>query len=123
MAHKILIVDDEQDIVTVLHAALQKKGYDVCDAADGFEALQKVGVEKPDLILLDIMMPKLDGYSVNFRLKENPETAKIPVIVITGRGNMQEFLKVRDDLTVAAYLEKPFTVVMLLEKIHEILHD
>ena len=67
------------------------------------------------------MMPRLDRYSVNLRLKENPETANIPVIVITGRGHIKELLKLREELSVAAYLEKPFPVSALLEKVEEIL--
>lgn len=121
MAKKILLVDDERDIVYILKAALEKKGYEVIEAYDGIEALEKTAAHKPDAILLDIMMPRLDGYSVNLRLKENPETANIPVIVITGRGHIKELLKLREELSVAAYLEKPFPVSALLEKVEEIL--
>jgi response regulator RpfG family c-di-GMP phosphodiesterase len=67
------------------------------------------------------MMPKLDGYSVNLKLKENPETENIPVIVITGRGHLKELLQIRGDITVAAYLEKPFPLKVLVEKIKELL--
>jgi DNA-binding response OmpR family regulator len=121
MPHKILIVDDEKDIVTILKMALEKQGFLVAEAYDGFEAMQKIATEKPDLILLDLMMPKLDGHSVNLRLKENPETAGIPVIVITGRGHLKELLGISGELLVAAYLEKPFPVSLVLEKIRAIL--
>lgn len=119
MKRKIMIVDDERDIVLILKMALEKAGYDVVEAYDGLEALEKVKGEKPDLILLDIMMPRMDGHSVNLKLKEDPETAGIPVIVITGRGHLKELLQVRDEVRIAAYLEKPFTVSMLLDKIRE----
>ena len=121
MKKKILIVDDERDIVIILRLALEKEGFEVSEAYDGVEALQKVALDKPDIILLDIMMPKMDGHSVNLKLKENPETAKIPVIVITGRGQLKELIQAREEITIVAYLEKPFTVSILLEKIREAL--
>jgi response regulator RpfG family c-di-GMP phosphodiesterase len=120
MHRKILIVDDEPDIVLVLRMKLEQEGYAVCEAHDGLQALDVVGQEKPDLILLDIMMPKLDGYSMNLRLKDNPDTARIPVIVKTGKGHVKELLEIRDELRVASYLEKPFPVSLLLEKIKEV---
>ena len=123
MKRKILIADDEKDIVIILKLALEKEGYAIISAYDGLEALEKVAAEKPDLILLDIMMPKMDGYSVNLKLKENPETAKIPVIVITGRGQLKELVQARQEITILAYLEKPFTVAMLLGKIREALGE
>jgi DNA-binding response OmpR family regulator len=121
VANTILIVDDERDIVTILKMALEKEGFQVLEAYDGIEAMQKITDKKPDLILLDLMMPKLDGHSVNLRLKENPDTANIPVIVITGRGHLKELLGITGELLVAAYLEKPFPVSLLLEKIRNIL--
>jgi CheY-like chemotaxis protein len=121
MAKKILIVDDERDIVTVLKMSLEKEGFVTDEAFDGIEALQKVATQKPDLIVLDIMMPKLDGHSVNIKLKDNPKTATIPVVVITGRGRMKELLEIREELRVSEYLEKPFTVAYLVRRIKEIL--
>jgi len=121
MAYKIMIVDDERDIVLVIKMSLEKYGYQTCEAYDGIEALEKIKTEKPDLVLLDLMMPRLDGHSVNLRLKENPETAGIPVIVITGKGHLKELLEIREELSVAAYLEKPFKVTTLIEKVKEIL--
>ena len=114
-------MDDEDDIRLVLRAALEKRGYIVDEAENGSVALQKIASSRPDLVILDIMMPILDGYSVNLRLKENPETATLPVIVITGKGTIGEFMKVRNELMVAAYLEKPFAVSMLVDKLQEIL--
>jgi len=121
MGKKILIVDDEKDIVTVLKMSLEKEGFETDQAFDGIEALDKVAKEKPDLIILDIMMPKLDGHSVNIKLKNDPKTASIPVVVITGRGRMKELLEIREELRVAEYLEKPFTVAHLVSRIKEIL--
>ncbi|HRY29256.1 MAG TPA: response regulator [Elusimicrobiota bacterium] len=117
----VLIVDDEPDVVFVLKTALEKNGYAAETAANGVEALEKVPSLRPDAIVLDLMMPKLDGISVNARLKENPETREIPVFVVTGKGHLRELLEVRQDFRVAAYLEKPFRVAQLLEKLREVL--
>ncbi|MHB9154948.1 MAG: response regulator transcription factor [Endomicrobiales bacterium] len=121
MPHRILIVEDEQDVIAVLRMKLEEEGYLVAEAHDGLEGLARIREEIPDLIVLDIMMPGLDGYSVNLRLKDDPRTARIPVIVMTGKGHMQELLKIRDELSVTEYLEKPFRIALLLEKIREIL--
>lgn len=118
---KILVVDDERDIVEVIQMSLQKNGYSVETAYDGVEALEKIESDKPDLVVLDIMLPKLDGYSVNLKLKENPETENLPVIVITGRGHLKELLQIREEITVSAYLEKPFPLKLLVDKIKELL--
>ncbi|MBN1621680.1 MAG: response regulator [Endomicrobiales bacterium] len=120
MSKNILIVDDEKDIVLVLRLALEKAGYNVFEAYNGIEALKIADEKGPDLIVLDIMMPQLDGHTVNIRLKENPKTAKIPVIIITGRGNFKELIEVRNDLKIFEYLEKPFAVSVLIDKIKEI---
>ncbi|MCB4756619.1 MAG: response regulator [Elusimicrobia bacterium] len=116
----ILIVDDEPDVVFVLKMALEKNGYKTVEASNGLEALEKVHIQHPDAIILDLMMPKLDGHSVNLKLKEDPRTAHIPVIVVTGKGHLKELLDIREDLKVTAYLEKPFPVSLLLEKLGEI---
>jgi CheY-like chemotaxis protein len=116
----ILIVDDEPDVVFVLKMALEKNGYRTSGATNGMEGLESVRTNQPDAIILDLMMPKLDGHSVNLKLKENPETAHIPVIIITGKGQLKELLDIREDLKVTAYLEKPFPVAVLLEKLNEI---
>ncbi len=117
----ILIVDDEPDVVTTLAYALEAAGYGVRRAFDGFQALESIAKEKPDAILLDLMMPNMDGHSVNIRLKADPSTASIPVMVMTARAQLKELIEVRKDLQVAAYLEKPFRVKDLIAKLSEIL--
>jgi DNA-binding response OmpR family regulator len=120
MAKKILIVEDDADIVEIINMALQKQGYEVYIAYTGVVALNKL-ITKPDLILLDLMLPELDGRAVNLRLKENPETKDIPVIVMTGKGHLREVFDIKEGVNVAAYLEKPFPIKVLLDKISELL--
>jgi len=122
MTKKILVVEDEKDISDIFQAALEKNGYSVETAYDGEEALNKIGTgARPDLILLDLMLPKVDGFNVNLRLKDNPETAKIPVIVVTGKGNFREFFNLKENAAIAAYYEKPVPVKMIVNRINELL--
>ncbi len=118
---KILVVDDEEDIVYLLREALQDEGYQTFGAFNGQEALEIVQKEKPDLILLDIMMPKIDGYSLNQQLKKHQETHDIPVIVISGRGQLRDLFLLNQESPIADFLEKPFPVKLLLEKIEQVL--
>ena len=120
MSKKILVVDDEKDIVEVISMYLEREDYDPLAAYDGQEALQKIILQQPDLVVLDIMMPKLDGHSLNIKLKENPETKDIPVIVMTGKGHLREIITARKDVTIVDYIEKPFQMNELLEKIKNV---
>lgn len=83
MAKKILIVDDEPDMVEMLKARLGKKGYNVIGAIDGEEGLKKAASEKPDLILLDVLMPGISGFEMCEHLKGDPKTSGIPVVMLT----------------------------------------
>ena len=120
MVKKILIVEDDVDIVEVIGIALQKEGYEIYKAYNGVVALNKL-ITKPDLILLDLMLPELDGNSVNLRLKENPDTKNIPVIVMTGKGQLKELFDLKEGANISAYLEKPFPIKVLIEKIKQII--
>lgn len=83
MAYKILVVDDEQDVVALIETTLKGEGFDVVTAYDGITALDVCNTEKPDLILLDIMMPMMSGYEVCEQIKANPLTQHIPVLCIS----------------------------------------
>src|ERR1051326_3784098 len=117
MAQRILVTDDEERVVRLLQIRLEALGYEVVPAHDGEAALQKVAEGKPDLVLLDVMMPKMDGFEVLRRLKADPETAPIPVIMLTARGQF-------DDLAHGYgegahwYFHKPFDVAELEQFIH-----
>jgi DNA-binding response OmpR family regulator len=117
---RILLADDEEDIKTVVTMFLQSEGFEVVTAFDGLDALEKAQSEKPDLILLDLMMPVLDGYEVCKRLRASEQTANIPVLILTAATQKESRARA---LRVGAkdYLVKPFEPERLLEKIQKIL--
>lgn len=82
-ASKILVVDDEPDVVSLIERTLASDGFDVVKAYDGIGALDLIGTEKPDLVLLDLMMPMMSGYEVCQQIKSNPQTAEIPVVCLS----------------------------------------
>ena len=85
MAQKILVVDDEKDLVELLEYNLRKEGFTVTSASDGLEALKMAVKESPDLIILDVMLPGMQGMEIIKRLREKQETAQTPVIFLTAR--------------------------------------
>ncbi len=117
---KILVVDDEIYIVHILDFSLGMEGYEVVTALDGEQALEKARTEKPDLIVLDIMMPKLDGYETCKRLKADAETRDVPVILLSAKGrNIDQ--KVGFEVGADDYITKPFSPRKLVERINAIL--
>lgn len=114
----ILAVDDEPDVLMILRTALQTEGYDVCTASNGPDCLEVAAEKKPDLIILDLMMPGMDGFAALQKLKSNPETSTIPVIMLTG---VSEKTKVQQALTsgIAYYLTKPFDFDDLMTKVDQ----
>ena len=120
MPEKILIVDDEEDIATALSIRLKAMSYDVILAFDGMAALAKAREEKPDLILLDIMLPKLDGYKVCRMLKFDEKFRHIPIIMVTAKVG-ESNLKMGEEVGADAYIIKPFNPGELIDKIKELL--
>ena len=119
---KVLVVDDEPYILRSLRMILEMEGYQVDTASDGLEALKKVSENKPHLILLDIMMPNMDGYEVAKRLKGDSATSDIFILTLTAKG--QEKDKMRSvSLGVDEHLTKPFSPNKLLERVKEILGE
>jgi len=116
---KVLVVDDEQDVVELIKFILEKDGCTVVIAGNGQEGLEKVQEEKPELIILDVMMPGIDGYTVNNRLQENEETRNIPVIILTAKGQMRDLFALGSNIM--AFMEKPFDPKNLRDKVREIL--
>jgi len=93
MPKKILAVDDEKHIVRLVQVNLERQGYEVITAYDGKEALQKVEEERPDLVVLDVMMPYMDGFEVLQNLRRNPSTRDIPVIMLTAKAQDQDVFR------------------------------
>lgn len=122
MAKRILVVDDEPDLVEMIKMRLEASGYEVIPAYDGKEALDKAKKEKPDLIILDLMLPKIDGYKVCRMLKFDEKYKKIPIIMFTARAQEQD-IKLGKDVGGDAYITKPFEPQGLLAKIKELLKE
>lgn len=114
-----MVVDDENDVVELIKFMLEKDGHEVITASNGRECLEKVEPTKPDLIILDIMMPEIDGYTVNTRLQEKDETRTIPVIILTAKGQMRDLFALGTNIV--AFMEKPFDPKGLRDKIREFL--
>lgn len=120
MGKKILIVDDEKDLVETMTLRLEAAGYEVLCAYDGQDGLEKARDIKPDLILLDVMMPKMDGYQVCRMLKFDEDYKNIPIIMLTARGQEQD-RKTGIDVGTNDYITKPFDSKDLLARIQKIL--
>ena len=117
---KILVVDDEIYIVHILDFSLGMEGYEVVTALDGEQALEKAHAEHPDLIVLDIMMPKLDGYETCKMLKADPATKDVPVILLSAKGRIVD-QKVGFEVGANDYITKPFSPRKLVERINALL--
>jgi len=121
MAKKILVIEDDIDLNTVIELNLQKEGYITDHAYDGEEALKKVEEFQPDLIILDVMLPKLNGVEFNTKLKSNPKTKNIPIIALTGKLGTKELFTVNNQLTVSAFFYKPVLMKDMLAEIKKLL--
>lgn len=119
MPKKILAVDDEKHIVRLVQVNLERAGYTVVTAFDGKEALQKVAEENPDLVVLDVMMPYMDGFEVLQNLRRNPSTRDIPVIMLTAKAQDADVFKGWQS-GVDCYLTKPFNPMELLSFVKRI---
>jgi len=114
---KILVIDDEKDVVELLKFLLEKDGHSVATAFNGKEGLSCIDKAKPELILLDVMMPEMDGYTVQNNLLQNPDTKNIPIIILTAKGQLKDVFSMAPN--VKAYMEKPFDPKSLREKIKQ----
>ncbi len=123
MAEKILIVDDDREMVELIELFLSNAGYETISAYSGEEALEKTFREKPDLILLDIMMPKIDGWEVLRRIKNDPETQNTPVAFITARTQNIDKMIGLSVMKAEGYITKPFGKKELLEEVERILRS
>jgi DNA-binding response OmpR family regulator len=117
---KILVVDDEIDIVETLIFMLKSRGFEIIIAHDGGEGLAKAKSEHPDIILLDITMPVMDGISVCAKLKASKDTAKIPVIMFSAKGESESVSSAKR-VGANDYIVKPFNLPVLLAKLNKFL--
>ena len=117
---RILVVDDDQVIQQLLKVNLELEGYAVEVAEDGQEALDQFDEFRPNLILLDIMMPRLDGWEVCRRLKDDVATADVPIVLLSARAQEADVQR-GTELGVAAYVTKPFDPIQLLDLVADIL--
>jgi two-component system, OmpR family, alkaline phosphatase synthesis response regulator PhoP len=119
---KILIVEDEVELVEMVKMRLEANGYEVVTAYNGEDGLLMARREKPDMILLDLMLPKMDGYQVCGILKKDKEYAGIPICMFTARAQESE-QKLGMELGADAYITKPFEPPVLLAKIKELIGE
>lgn len=120
MAWKVLIAEDEPNIVTSLEFLMRKCDYEVCVARDGEEALRLAEEFRPNVVLLDVMMPRRNGFEVCRRIRENPDLARIRILMLSARGRDVEIDKGLA-LGADAYITKPFSTKELLAKVRELL--
>lgn len=122
MAQRILIVDDEPNIVVPLEFLMRREGYEVAVAGDGQAALDALEAGAPDLVILDVMLPKLSGFEVCRRIRADPRWPRVKVLMLTARGRDQEVEKGLG-LGADAYVTKPFSTRELVARIRALLGD
>jgi two-component system alkaline phosphatase synthesis response regulator PhoP len=121
MAKKILLVDDERDLAETGKIVLEEEGYDVQLAFDGLSAVEKVYEERPDLVVLDISLPEMDGYQVCRVLKNDPQYADIPIIMLTARTQRSDEFRGKET-GADEYMTKPYSPQILIESVNRILN-
>ena len=117
---KILIIEDELELVSLMRSRLKDHNYEVISALNGLEGVDIARQEIPDLIILDVMMPKLDGYNVCRMLKFDEKYKKIPIIILTARGSEQD-RNIAQQIRADAFLTKPFRSEILMQEIKKFL--
>ena len=122
MGKTIFIADDESGFVSTLKSRLEFEGFEIATAPDGKSALDRITDEMPDLILLDIMMPAMNGYQVCRELKENPDTNPIPILMLTAKSQESDKFW-GNEAGADAYMTKPFDMDELIGEIRRLLHE
>lgn len=121
MSGKVLVVDDEEGIRVLCRVNLELGGFTVFEAGDGLEALEVAKAEQPDVIFLDLMMPKMDGWEALSKLREDDTTAGIPVVLLTARTSEEDQIRGWSE-DIFEYLPKPFNPQVLVEWAHHALN-
>ena len=117
---KVLLVDDDPVILKLLQVNFEMEGYKVSTANDGVEGLEKARAERPDIVLLDIMMPRMDGLQVTKELKGSDDTKGIPIILLSAKAQASD-VQAGKDMGADDYLTKPFDPLELLDRVNELL--
>jgi two-component system response regulator VicR len=118
---RVICIEDEPEMIDLVRLILGRKGFEVIGADGGIEGLEKVRTEKPDLVLLDLMMPDMDGWEVYQQIKADPELREIPVVVVTAKAQSIDKVLGLHIAKVDDYITKPFGPQELLESVEKIL--
>ncbi len=121
MVKKIMIVDDEEDIRTSVGQILEMSGFEIIKAENGNECIDKLKENMPDLIVLDIMMPGMNGWDVAAKIKENPQWSSIPIVFLTAKGD--EMSIGMGNLSSVDYVVKPFDIIDLKNRIEKVIKN
>lgn len=122
MTKKVLVAEDQEDLRRILHLALKSAGFHVVEATNGADAVTSAGVEKPDLILMDIQLPVLDGYEAIRRIRANETAGKVPIVAVSSfamKGDAEKALAAGCD----AYVTKPYSPMQLLGLVKRMLSE
>mgnify|MGYP005809613391 CR=1 FL=1 len=119
---KILLADDEMRLRKLVATQLNKEGHNIIEAGDGQEAFDCIANEKPDLVVMDISMPKMDGLAVYSKVKSDNELSGIPIIILSAQSDEESLMKIKK-LKVEHHLIKPFRLTLLIDKINSIIRD
>lgn len=120
MAEKILVVDDDVETLRLVGIMLQRQGYQIITAANGSQAITLTNLERPDLIILDLMMPDMDGYTVTREIRSNPRTSHIPILMFTAKSQVDDKV-IGYDAGADDYLVKPFHMEELLARLRALI--
>ncbi len=119
MMTKVLVVDDDVNIIQVVKHLLSREGYTVLTASNGREGLTIAKAEKPDLIILDIMMPEVDGITVSGILFQDPVLRRTPVVILSAKGSARDMMQLVPNVRV--YVDKPFDPADLMRRVQQLL--
>ncbi|MFA5060017.1 MAG: response regulator [Candidatus Omnitrophota bacterium] len=118
MSKKVLVVDDDPVVLKLVKSRLEANQYEVTTASDGDEGLQKLKTQKPDLIILDVEMPRMDGYTFVVELKKHDDLKNIPIIILTAKEHLKDLFKLEG---IRDYIVKPFKAEKFLETVKKYL--